>query len=179
VQSGLNALLDPSRRALYVQQLRRTVRVARGVVFVGTWNVGAEYTSASELSYQIIDRFRAGALFEVPYPDTATLAAIIQARSGCNKQDAGRLADAATWLRNDPDPIVASTRGLVAAGHHLRQGASIGHALYYTVFGELDLDTRQRAYGIIDVSLSREGYVDAERDRWAAPQTGKYVKLTA
>lgn len=177
VQSGLNALLDPSRRSIFVQRLNREVRVAPKVIFVGTWNVGAEYTAASELSLQILDRFRSGALFEVPYPDDGVLANIIRARSACPKAVATRLADAAAWLRSDPDPIEPSTRGLVAAGNHVRQGATIGHALFYTVFGELDPETRQRAYTILATNITRAGYPDTERKLWEAPQIGNYVSL--
>lgn len=179
VQNGLNALLDPSRRSIFVQQLNRTVTVAPRVIFVGTWNVGDEYTGASELSLQILDRFRAGALFEVPYPDDEVLGAIIRGRSACTRQDANRLSDAAKWLRNDPDPIICSTRGLVAAAGHLTQGATIGAALFFTVFGELDADTRQRAYTILSVNADRAGYPESEQARWTAPAQGQYVSIAA
>jgi len=179
VQNGLNALLDPSRRAIYVQQLEREVRVAPGVIFVGTWNVGAEYTGTSDLSLQIIDRFRAGALFEVPYPENGVLAGVIRARSACTKPVADRLANVAEWLLADPMPIETSTRGLIAAGQHVRQGATIGHALWFTVFGELDAETKQRAYGIISVNLSKNRYEDAERVVWEAPRVGAYVSIAA
>jgi hypothetical protein len=177
VQSGLNAFLDPSRRSIYVQQLGRTVRVAPGVIFVGTWNVGSEYTSASELSLQIVDRFRSGALFEVPYPDDGILASIVRGRSGCSKGDASRLADVAAWLRSDPDPIDCSTRGLVGAAEAIVAGATIGEALFFSVFGELSLEERQRAYGIIGTNLTRSGYLDNERPRWDTPRTGQYVPV--
>lgn len=178
VQNGLNALLDPSRRSIFVQALGREVRVAPRVIFVGTWNVGAEYTGASELSLQILDRFRAGALFEVPYPEDVVLANIIRARSACPKAAASRLADVAAWLRSDPDPLYPSTRGLVAAGGHVRKGATIGAALFYTVFGELDAETRQRAYTIISANLNRAGYPDSERRLWEAPRIGEYVNIS-
>lgn len=176
VSSGLNAFLDPSRRGLYIQQLGRFVAVAPGVIFVGTWNVGAEYTSASELSLQIVDRFRAGALFEVPYPDDGILATIIRGRSGCSKGDASRLADVAAWLRSDPDPIECSTRGLVGAGEAIVEGATIGEALLVSVFGELTLEERQRVGGIIGTNLTRAGYLDNERARWEPPKTGNFVR---
>lgn len=178
VESGLNALLDPSRRAIFIQQLGRVVQCAPRTIFVGTWNEGDEYRAASELSKQIIDRFRAGALFEVEYPDSRILTHIIRTRSGCPKAAAQRLADVAAWLRADPEPIVVSTRGLIAAGNLVRKGRSIGAALFFTCFGELDEEERQRAYTIIGTEARRAGYPETEAALWAAPVMGRYVTAT-
>jgi len=178
VQNGLNALLDPSRRSIFVGILNRTLTVAPGVVFIGTWNVGPEYSGASELSKQLVDRFRAGAMFEVPYPDDGTLATIIRSRSACPKREAGILSDVAQWLRSDPEPVILSTRGLVAAGQQIRKGATIGAALFYTVFGEMAQSELQRVYGIIGVRARSAGYLAQEVTEFNAPETQRYVPLS-
>jgi hypothetical protein len=175
IQNGLNAILDPSRRSIFIQSLGRTVTVAPGVCICGTWNVGDEYSSASDLSAQILDRFRAGAMFEVPFPSNGALTHVLSARTGLNTLMAQRLANLAEWLRGDADPIFVSTRGLIAAGHHIVSGASVGHAVFYTVLGDCDASERARAYGIIDVALG--GCDDDERALWATPVSGDYVRL--
>ena len=98
VQNGLNELLDPSTRATFVEALGRAVRVAPGVVIIGTWNTNT--ISATELSGQILDRFASGLMFEVPLPTNGALAHILTARTGINRPGAQRLARG-EWLRND------------------------------------------------------------------------------
>lgn len=180
VQNGLNELLDPSTRGTFVEQLGRNVAVAPGVVIIGTWNVGAEYTGASELSAQILDRFRAGALFEVPYPSNGALVHILRARTGVSKSDAERLSALTDWLTNDSDPLPVSTRGLLAAASHIVGGATIGHAIYFTVLGDLSAEERARAYGIVDVKVvdhCRPDELAEEREYWRTPEAGSYVAL--
>lgn len=174
VNNGLSALLDPSRRSIYVQSLGREVRVAAGVLLIGTWNVGAEYNGATDLSMHLVDRFRSGALFEVPYPDDSVLSSIIQKRTGVPSGVADRLADVTSWLRSDPEPFEVSTRSLLAAAKQVANGATIGAALFYTVFGELDIRERQRAYGIILTQCSKAGYPESEQSLWEAPRKGNY-----
>lgn len=170
VQNGLNELLDPSTRSTFVEQLGRRVSVAKGVIIVGTWNVGSEYTGASELSLQLLDRFRSGALFELPYPDDGALAHILAARSGLSRKKADELSLLSTWMRGDSNPIPVSTRGLIAAATHVAQGATYGEAISFTVFGELDEFERQRAYGIINKHRPA-------KPEWATPKRGNYIKL--
>lgn len=180
VQNGLNELLDPTTRRTFVEKLGREVKVAKGVIIIATWNVGAEYTGASDLSLQIIDRLRAGCMFEMPYPDTATLTSIIRGRTSLSAADAKRLAKVVGWLREDSAPVEVSTRGLLAAAKLVEYGVNIGAALNYTIFGELDDEERSRVYGIIDVALGKESTLsDAERLKWAAPEAGKFVKLAS
>jgi MoxR-like ATPase len=173
VQNGLNELLDPSTRSTFVEVLGRAVRVAPGVVIVGTWNTNT--ISATELSGQILDRFASGLMFEVPLPTNGALAHILTARTGINRPGAQRLAALAEWMRNDADPIPVATRRLIAAAEEVVDGASIGHAIAYTIFAELDATERARAYQIIAVNI---GDADQnERDAWATPISGDYLAL--
>ncbi len=176
VQNGLNDLLDPSTRGTFVEQIGRRVIVAQGVIIVGSWNEGGAY-AAQELSAQILDRFRAGALFEVPFPSNGTLAHILRARTGVNEPNAARLANLADWLRGDPTPIMISTRGLIAAARQIVEGASVGEALACTLFGDLESAERVRAFTIIDVQLGAMRADDIERDRWSVPAYGDYVSI--
>ena len=168
IQNGLNDFLDPSTRSTFVEQLGRRVTVAKGVIIVGTWNVG--YSSGTELAEQIIDRFRAGILFEMPYPEDGALAHIIHVRSGLALPKAEELAEMASWFSGDSARIECSTRGLIAAACHVAQGATFGEAVAFTVFGELDSKQRQTAFGIID--KHRPG-----SPIWATPKRGNYVRI--
>lgn len=176
-QNGLNEILDPSTRSTFVPGYGEVV-VAPRVIIVGTWNVGAEYTGASELSEQILDRFRAGALIEVPYPSGSVMADILQARTGIDRANAERLARAADWLRGDSDPIEVSVRGLIAAATHLIHGATVGQAIAYTVLGDRDAGERARAFGILAVKIGNTNdNTPKGREMWAAPQAGTMVRL--
>jgi hypothetical protein len=177
VQNGLNELLDPTTRSTFVEQLGRVVRVARGVIIVGTWNVGAEYTGASTLSAQLLSRFRSGSMFEVGFPNNGALVHILRKRTGINEPSARRLSNLADWMHNDPDPIEVDTRGLIAAAHLIVKGRPIGHAIAFTIFGELDAGERERAFGIIDVQLKETNADEAEARLWDTPKSGAYVAL--
>lgn len=174
VQNGLNELLDPSTRATYVAALGRSVRVAPGVVIVGTWNTNT--ISASELSGQILSRFRSGCMMEVPFPNGDTLAAILSARTGVNTPTARKLADFADWMRNDPDPIPVDMRGMISAAMEIVDGATIGAALRFTVLSDMDESERTRAYTII--ATNTRDADEREREAWTRPVDGTYAALS-
>lgn len=180
VQNGFNDALDPSMRRFYVPQLGRTVHVAEGVIIIGTWNVASSrYSSARPLAAQILDRFEAGALFEIPYPTNGALEKIIIARSGIDKPNAKRLALVADWLRNDPQPIPVGTRGLIAAARRMMRGSPLGEALYFTVLGSPNIDdrTRTRAYGILNVESGKQ--TPDDQPLYVVPQTGTYAQIAS
>jgi len=177
VQNGFSELLDPTTRATYSAALGRMIRVAPGVMIIGTWNVGSQFTGASELSEQLLDRFRAGAIMEVPYPPRAELERIIRSRTNASPADAKRLSQATEWLRGDSRPFTVSTRSLLSAAQLCAAGATVGQALAHTVLGDLPLDEMTRAYAVITVKSKAES--DEDIEIWAAPELGNYADLSA
>lgn len=179
VQNGLNAILDPTRRSIFVQQLGRIISVADGVIIVGTWNVGDEYV-AERLSAQIVDRFRSGVMFELPYPDDGALEHVLKARTGISPKGAAALTKMVEWLRGNPatKDMLVSTRGLIAAAKHIVHGATYGEAVAFTVFSELDPNELAKAFQAIqakanaDVPGQSKAAV-AERKQWDIPVRGQ------
>lgn len=167
VQNGLNAILDPTRRAIFIHNIGRIVQVAPRVVIIGTWN--KDTVSSSPLSEQIVSRFRSGCMFEIGYPENGTLAGIIQTRTGVNRPMADRLTKLAEWMRADSMPIEVDTRGLIATAVLIIRGRPLGYALAHVLFADLDAGERARAYTIIDVNLGNLGADEPERKLWYAP----------
>ncbi|MDE1850046.1 MAG: CbbQ/NirQ/NorQ C-terminal domain-containing protein [Candidatus Micrarchaeota archaeon] len=167
-QNGLNELLDPSTRRTYLASADREIAVAPGVIIAATWNVGSEYTGASIISEQLLDRFRSGLLLYVDHPPLTTLTALIQARAGCSDAIADRLANVATWLRHDDDPINVSTRALPSAAQLIAAGMPLGEAIRVTLLGDLSTEDATRAFGIINVNVGRV-YPKDDPSLWIAP----------
>ena len=102
-------LLDDSR--MIVHDKLGEVRVAPGIVFVGTLNVGFEYTGIDPLDEALRDRFH---YIEVGYLPPSQEAELIAMRTGLPEKQSNRLVEFANSLRFDgQDPIHVSTRRML------------------------------------------------------------------
>lgn len=102
-------LLDDSR--MIVHDKLGEVRVAPGIVFVGTLNVGFEYTGIDPLDEALRDRFH---YIEVGYLPPSQEAELITMRTGLPEKQSNRLVEFANSLRFDgQDPIHVSTRRML------------------------------------------------------------------
>ncbi len=102
-------LLDDSR--MIVHDKIGEVRVASGTVFVGTLNVGFEYTGIDPLDEALRDRFHFVELGYLPPTEEANL---IQMRTELSGAPVTRLIELVNSLRYDgQDPIHVSTRRIL------------------------------------------------------------------
>ena len=99
-------LLDDSR--MIIHDKIGEVKVAEGIVFVGTLNEGFEYTGVDPLDEALRDRFH---YIEMGYLPPHEEIALIKARTGLPANLSERLIDLINSLRYDgQDPIHVSTR---------------------------------------------------------------------
>jgi nitric oxide reductase NorQ protein len=102
-------LLDDSR--MIVHDKIGEVKVAPGTVFVGTLNVGFEYTGIDPLDEALRDRFHFVELGYLPPVEEANL---IQMRTGLSGAPVNQLIELINSLRYDgQDPIHVSTRRIL------------------------------------------------------------------
>jgi len=102
-------ILDDSR--MIVHDKIGEVRVASGTVFVGTLNVGFEYTGIDPLDEALRDRFHFVELGYLPPTEEANL---IRMRTGLSGPPVAQLIEFVNSLRYDgQDPIHVSTRRIL------------------------------------------------------------------
>jgi nitric oxide reductase NorQ protein len=102
-------LLDDSR--MIVHDKIGEVKVAKGIVFIGTLNVGFEYTGIDPLDEALRDRFHFVELSYLPPSEEANL---IQMRTGLSGPQVDQLIELINSLRYDgQDPIHVSTRRIL------------------------------------------------------------------
>jgi nitric oxide reductase NorQ protein len=102
-------LLDDSR--MIVHDKIGEVKVAQGIVFVGTLNVGFEYTGIDPLDEALRDRFH---FIELGYLPPAEEANLITMRTGLSGPLVDHLIELVNSLRYDgQDPIHVSTRRIL------------------------------------------------------------------
>ncbi len=102
-------LLDDSR--MIVHDKIGEVRVARGIVFAGTLNIGFEYTGIDPLDEALRDRFH---FVELGYLPPAEEEKLILMRTGLTGQPVDQLIELVNSLRYDgQEPIHVSTRRML------------------------------------------------------------------
>lgn len=136
VANTLMPLLD-HRRQVYLDDLGELIRVAPGVVFMATANLGSEYTGTwrwdaaleSRLEYQL----------EVSYLPRQQEIDVLVNKTGVDRETAEGLVDVANQARaatEDPkEPLghAISTRQLLAASRLVVQGMPPADAMEFTV----------------------------------------------
>lgn len=145
----LMTVLDPGQRYLRLDEAvgAPTVKVAEGVSFIATANMGAEYTAVRVMDRALIDRFT---IAEIPYlnevQETSLLSKIYPE---LDKTAAKNLAEIASATRKELDSdmpqisTMISTRaviemaGLIADGFSLTECAQVGIYPLYSAEGGL------------------------------------------
>lgn len=96
VMNTLLPLLD-DRRYTYLEELKETIEVGAGVVFVASANEGSKYTGTSSMDAALRDRFRR--IVEFTYLAEAEETALLQERTGIDEKTARKLVQIANTIR--------------------------------------------------------------------------------
>lgn len=132
------------RRAAWVHDLRRMVRVAPGVVFFACMNQGAEYIGTNPMDKAIKERF--GRTILLTWPPADVESQILQKRTGVAKEVADKLARFARDIRRDPKVgCKPSTRQLLVAAEDTQEGLPLQEAVMYAIINDLDEDVDRKA----------------------------------
>ena len=132
------------RRAAWVPDLKRMVRVAPGIVFFACMNEGAEYIGTNPMDKAIRERF--GRTIRLSWPPMKVEAKIIKKRTGCEQEIADKLAKFARDVRRNPKVgCVPSTRQLLVAAQDVVEGLPLHEAVMYAIINDLDENTDRQA----------------------------------
>jgi len=145
VTNTLLPLLDDFR-ASFVEELGSKVKVGPNVIFIGTINIGLQYTGTFTLDKAFKDRFPV--LLEMSYLQPAEEAGLLIHRVGVDKDVAKRLVDLANTIRQKASGIGGGlshgigTRQLLAAAEAYlaigKPGLLCTIATHYTQEGGTD-----------------------------------------
>ncbi len=136
VLNAMFALWD-WRRAAWVPELRRMVRVAPGVVFFACMNEGGEYIGINPMDKAIRERFTR--TIRLSWPPMPVEAKILRNRTGVDKDIADKLAKFARDVRRNPKVGCApSTRQLLVAAQDVKEGLPLPEAVLYSIINDLD-----------------------------------------
>lgn len=136
VANNLMPLLDHRRQA-YLDDLGEIVRVAEGVVFFLTANIGLEYSGTWRWDAALENRL--DFQLEVDYLPVDEETRVLVSRTGIEEETARRLSEVAHLVRqgtrDDRNPIShgISTRQLLAAATLVAEGLTPIEALEFTV----------------------------------------------
>ena len=132
------------RRAAWVPDLRKMIRVAPGVVFFACMNEGAEYIGTNPMDKAIRERF--GRTIRLTWPPVRVETKILVKRTGVDKETAEKLAKFARDVRRNPKVGCApSTRQLLVAAQDVVEGLPIQEAVMYAIINDLDENTDRQA----------------------------------
>ncbi len=135
VQNGLNDLLDPSMRSVWVdaiaRALGRPIRVAPNVLIIATWNAGSSYTGNITLAANIMDRFPNRIMMD--YPPEEAQVAILMRKTSADYNTALRICQFSSRLRQLEEPIEVSIRSLLQIAKKVELGAHIKDAMMFTI----------------------------------------------
>jgi MoxR-like ATPase len=145
----LMTVLDPEQRYLRLDEAVNspTIKVADGVSFIGTANIGGEYTATRVMDRALLDRFTVA---EIPFlTATEETSLICQLYPSLNKKLAANLAEIAAQTRQEvksdssriQTPIstrsVVEMAGLVTDGFTLPECAEVSIYPLYSMDGGL------------------------------------------
>lgn len=145
----LMTVLDPGQRYLRMDEAvgAPTVKVAEGVSFLGTANIGNEYTAVRVMDRALLDRF---VIAEIPFLDQANETSLmLQLFPDMNAEIAGHLAEIAALTRAEiksdasriQTPIstrsVVEMAGLINDGFELTECAEVSIYPLYSADGGL------------------------------------------
>ena len=136
----LMTVLDPGQRYIRLDEAvgAPTIKVAEGVSFIGTANLGAEYTAVRVMDRALIDRFT---IAEIPYLTEAQETSLLQKiYPDMETSDAENLAEIAKLTRDEiqsDQPQIStmiSTRSVIEMGGLLVDGFSLGEVAQVGIY---------------------------------------------
>jgi len=136
----LMTVLDPGQRYIRLDEAvgAPTIKVAEGVSFIGTANLGAEYTAVRVMDRALIDRFT---IAEIPFLTEAQETSLLQkVYPDMEVSDAENLAEIAKLTRaeiqSDQPQIstMISTRSVIEMGGLLVDGFSLGEVAQVGIY---------------------------------------------
>ncbi len=134
-------LLD-HRGEVYVEELNRYVKVAPGVTFIATANIGTQFSGTYRFDDAISSRFIY--TFECSFLDEEVEKDLLISKTGVAEDDANLLAKLAGTLRSKAEGFggtltkLISTRQLLASARLISQGVPLKTALECTVIPSFD-----------------------------------------
>jgi MoxR-like ATPase len=137
----LMPVLDPNQRYLSLDEKDGSpiVRVANGVSFIATANIGNEYTSTRRMDRALMDRFTS--TIEMELLDPATEAKLLRSRiEGLTEAQAAVVADIADVIRKDVQSdmprltTTISTRSTLEVAQLLADGFTLAEAAEVAIF---------------------------------------------
>lgn len=155
----LMPVLD-NRRETWIDELRRRVHVADGVIFVATINEGALFCGINSLDAALRDRFREINLGYLPAEQESM---VLQNKTGIGKTIADSLAQFAFTVRNTPaiDKKI-STRQLLHAAEAYAEGTTLWEATETAIGNYNDPAWRQQAMEVFSLNIIDE----KEHQKW-------------
>lgn len=170
VLNPLMPLLD-GRASAWIDDLRRRIYVAKGVIFVATINEGALFCGISSLDQALRERFREIFLDYLPAQPESQ---VLEAKAGIPKPIANSLAEFAYVVRTTPTiGKKISTRQLLHAAEAYAERTSLWQAVEAAIGNYQDLAWRQQVMEIFSLSVKD----DAEYKRWTGRRTdSRYVR---
>ena len=136
----LMTVLDPGQRYIRLDEAvgAPTIKVAEGVSFIGTANLGAEYTAVRVMDRALIDRFT---IAEIPYLTQDQETSLLQKiYPDMEVSDAENLAEIAKLTRDEiqsDQPQIStmiSTRSVIEMGGLIVDGFSIGEVAQVGIY---------------------------------------------
>lgn len=164
----LMPILD-GRRESWIDDLRRRIHVADGVIFIATINEGSMFCGISSLDAALRDRFVEVYMDYLPAEQEAT---VIANKAGVPGLIAATLADFAGVVRRTPAVNrKVSTRQLLHAAEMYACGTPLWLALTAALGNYNDPSWRQQCLEIFSLNIKDE----TELVKWQSKSEGEYV----
>jgi nitric oxide reductase NorQ protein len=155
----LMPILDGSKGA-WIDELRRKVVVAPGVIFIATINEGALFCGVTSLDGALRDRF---AEIFLDYLPAEYELIVIKNKTGVSDSIAGSLAQFAFAVRTTPTiEKKVSTRQMLRAAKYYSKGAPLWHAVELAIGNYNDLEWRQQVLEVFSLNIKDE----VEYNKW-------------
>lgn len=165
VLNPLFPMLD-DRRETYLDDLRRYIKVADGVIFIGTVNEGYAFQGTDPIDLALRDRFDQIA---IEYPPGPQIEQILLHRAAISADTAERLGRFARSLADAPnidERVFISMRQMIAIAEDVALGASIRDAVTFTIAAGLQDETLEKVNQILQ-SILMDNYTARVPD-WRA-----------
>jgi nitric oxide reductase NorQ protein len=127
--NALFSILDPSQRAMWVDELDSYLKVASGVTFFASMNKGYEFIGTMPLDKALEDRFQIK--LELEYLPANVEENLLELRTGIPSTTAQTIVEVANKLRtNTQEPMEISTRTLLMIASMVKRRMLIAEAFF-------------------------------------------------
>lgn len=165
VLNPLFPLLD-DRRETYLDEIGRTIKVAAGVIFIGTVNEGYAFQGTDPIDLALRDRFDQ---IEVEYPPDIQIKEILIKRTGIDVSRATQLSTFARRLADHPnieERVFISMRQMIAIAEDVVLGASIRDAVTFSIAAGMSDETIEKVRQILQTIINED--FTARKPVWKA-----------